>query len=132
MVINQLVFEVARERFDEGLIIAVPGAAYGSESRKVGPTPGGKRCRRTGCPDPTTRFPRLALAQAVRRAAIVEKHREDGAHGPADHPPSIEVEDVDQIQPASAGEDIVGIGDSDFVGSLDLPDRGGHLAQLAP
>ncbi len=122
VVIDQFVFEAAPERFDEGVIIAVPGAAHGSEQTMFGQdltvSGAGELTAPIGVDDEGPSG--LTLAQGHAQRGDSERSIEDRTHGPADHPPAAEIEDGDQIQPALAGEDAGGIGDPDLIGATDF------------
>ncbi len=122
MVIDQLVFEAAPERFDKGVIVAVPGAAHGGEQTMLG-----QDLAVSGAGELTTPIgvnnegsSGLTLPQGHAQGGDGEWGIEDRTHGPADHPPAADIEDCDQIQPALAGENAGGIGDPDLVGTTDF------------
>jgi hypothetical protein len=59
---------------------------------------------------------RPTLAQGHAEGGDDERGIEDGAHGPADHAPSADIQNRDQIQSALAGEHTSGIGDPNLIG----------------
>ncbi len=121
LVIDQFVFEAAPERLDKGVIVAVTGAAHGSEqtmlSQDLAISDAGELTAPIGVDDEGS-F-RLPLPQGHAQSGDGEWSIEERTHGPADHPSAAKVENCDQIQPALAGENAGGIGDPDLVGTMD-------------
>ncbi len=121
VMIDQLVFEAAPERFDEGVIVAVTGTTHGSEQTMLS-----QHLAVSGAGELTA--PIEVDDKGSSRAPLSQRHAQSGdgewgieerTHGPADRPPAAEIEDCDQIQPALAGQDAGGIGDPNLVGTLD-------------
>ncbi len=105
LVIDHFIFEAAPERFDEGVVVAVAFAAHGSDQTMLGeelPVSGtGELHPAIGVDDERPGGPALQERHAQRGAD--KAGIEDLMHGPADHPPGVEVQDGDEVEPALAG-----------------------------
>src|SRR5664279_1680471 len=118
LMVNDLVFETAPERLDEGVIVAVAFAAHGSDQAMLG------KDLLVGCTG------ELAAAIGVNDEApawtpLQEGHTQGGTdeagvevlmHGPAQDATGTDIEDGNQIQPALAGEDAGRVGHPNLIG----------------
>ncbi len=119
LMIDQFVFEGAKEGFDEGVIVAVAFAAHGRNQTMLGQdltvSGAGELSTAMGVEDKS--FSGATLAKGHAQCGDDQSGIEDLAHGPADDLPSEDIQDRDKIQPALSSEDCGGIADPDLIGA---------------
>ena len=119
MMVDQFVFETAKEGLDEGIIVAVAFAAHRSDQAMLGQdlsiSGAGELSSAIGVEDTISRGRTLAKRHA--QCADHQCSVEDLVHSPSNYTPGEEIQDRDQIQPALSSEDCGGIADPDLIGA---------------
>ena len=119
VVVDQFVFETAKEGLDEGVIVAIAFAAHGSDQAMLGQdlsiSGAGELSPAIGVEDTIS----LGRTLAKRHAQCADHQCgvEDLAHSPSAYAPGEEIQNRDQIQPALSSEDCGGIADPDLIGA---------------